>query len=52
MRRIKLSKDEVICPRCAGDENAILDTDGCTMCNGTGKVKKSDLRSELFKDVK
>ena len=36
--------DYITCPRCAGEpETAILDTNGCTMCKNTGRIKHSDI---------
>ena len=47
MRKIRLGKDELICPRCGGDKDAILDDPICTFCGGKGRVKRSDLMKDF-----
>ena len=49
---VHLEKDEIQCPRCMGDPDAILDDPVCTFCNGSGKVKISDLNSDLQKEIR
>jgi len=52
MRKIRLGKDELVCPRCGGDKDTILDDPICAFCNGTGRVKRSDLMKDFEAEIR
>ena len=43
--------ERIDCPRCGGDDDAILDDPVCTFCDGGGTVPRSDMDPDFFLDV-